>query len=42
MVTKAAYKKMMGVLVKWGDMKSIPPMSKFYDDSLLKEARKRM
>ena len=33
---------MMKVLVGWGDMKSIPPMSKFYDDSLLKEARKRL
>ena len=41
-VTKEAYNKMMKVLVGWGDMKSIPPMSKFYDDSLLKEARKRL
>ncbi len=41
-VTKKAYTKIMEVLVGWGDMKSIPPMSKFYDDSLLKEARKRL
>jgi ABC-type nitrate/sulfonate/bicarbonate transport system substrate-binding protein len=41
-VTKEAYTKMMKVLVGWGDMKSIPPMSKFYDGSLLKEARKRL
>ena len=41
-VTKKAYTQMMKVLVSWGDMKSIPPISKFYDDSLLKEARKRL
>ena len=39
-VTETAYRKMMKVLVNWGDMKSIPPISKFYDDSYLKAAKK--
>ena len=39
-VTETAYRKMMQVLVNWGDMKSIPPISKFYDDSYLKAAKK--
>ena len=41
-VTENAYQKMMKVLVEWGDMKSIPPISKYYDDSYLKAAKKQL
>lgn len=39
-VTEDAYHKMMNVLVGWGDIKPpIPPLSKFYDASILKDAK---
>ena len=40
-VSEASYKKMMDVLVGWGDMKApIPPFSHFYDASVLADANK--
>ena len=39
-VTESAYKQMMNVLVGWGDMKSVAPIGKYYDDSYLKAALK--
>lgn len=42
-VTKSAYDQTMKVLVGWGDVKgAIPPMSKYYDPSILAEARKKL
>lgn len=40
-VSEASYQKMMDVLIGWGDMKApIPPFSRFYDASILVDARK--
>lgn len=40
-VTERAYRQMMEVLVGWGDMKApIPPLSKYYDASIVTEARR--
>jgi NitT/TauT family transport system substrate-binding protein len=40
-VSEESYKKMMEVLIGWGDMKApIPPFSRFYDASILADARK--
>ena len=40
-VSEELYKKMMEVLIGWGDMKApIPPFSRFYDASILADARK--
>ena len=42
-VTEDAYGKMMTVLVGWGDVKPpIPPISKFYDASILADAQKSL
>jgi NitT/TauT family transport system substrate-binding protein len=40
-ISEASYKKMMGVLIGWGDMKApIPPFSHFYDASIVADATK--
>jgi NitT/TauT family transport system substrate-binding protein len=40
-ISKASYKKMMKVLVGWGEVKApIPPFSKFYDGSVLANANR--
>ncbi len=42
-ITEDAYGKMMEVLVDWGDIeRPIPPLGKFYDPSILEDARKAM
>lgn len=42
-ISEAAYKKMMKVLIGWGDMKApIPPFSHFYDASIIADAKKMM
>ena len=39
-VTDESYQKMMNVLVGWGDIKPpVPPLSKFYDASILRDAK---
>ena len=42
-ISEAAYKKMMEVLIGWGDMKApMPPFSHFYDASIVADAEKAM
>lgn len=42
-VTEGSYKKMMQVLVGWGDINPpIPPLARFYDSSILADAKKSL
>ena len=42
-ISEESYKKMMEVLIGWGDMKApMPPFSHFYDASIVADAKKMM